>query len=86
MKIFTGKVISTKNAKTAKVAVERVLAHPIYKKRLKRVKNYLVHDELGAVEGDIVKFVAGRPVSKKKKWHVIEIVGKKKGKNDSIKK
>ena len=49
MKIFTGKVISTKNAKTAKVAVERVLAHPIYKKRLKRVKKscYLPRTKFG---------------------------------------
>src|SRR3990172_8302277 len=46
MKIFTGKVISKKMAKTATVEVERIVAHKLYKKRYKRTKKYHVHDKL----------------------------------------
>jgi len=76
MKILTGKVIHTKLAKTAKVEVTRVVKHPVYHKRMNKTKKYLVHDELGSKEGDIVKFVACAPVSKLKKWKVLEIVKK----------
>jgi len=79
MKIFTGKVISTKAAKTAVVAVERIVVHPLYGKRFKRLKNYQVHDETGVKEGEIVKFIASRPYSKTKKWKIVEKV-KTKGK------
>lgn len=60
--------------KTATVEVERIVAHPIYKKRLKKTKKYQVHDELGAKEGQEVKFVATKPISKLKKWKVIEVI------------
>ncbi|KKU09332.1 MAG: 30S ribosomal protein S17 [Candidatus Woesebacteria bacterium GW2011_GWB1_45_5] len=79
MKIFTGKVIGTKTAKTATVAVERVVIHPLYKKRFKRDRKYQVHDETGVAVGDTVKFVATRPYSKMKKWKITEVV-KEKGK------
>lgn len=72
MKIFTGKVISRKMAKTATVAVERVVVHPIYKKRYKKIKKYHVHDEKGVKEGDIVRFTACKPYSKLKKWRIIK--------------
>lgn len=78
MKIFTGRVIATKNAKTATVAVERVIVHPLYKKRFRRDTKYQVHDEFGVKVGDTVKFVASRPYSKTKKWKVVEIAGAKK--------
>ncbi len=78
MKIFTGKVLSTKMNKTAKVAVERFIAHPVYKKRLKKSKKYLVHDELGVKDGQKVKFVASKPYSRHVKWQIIEVVGEKK--------
>jgi len=78
MKIFTGKVISTKMAKTATVAVESVVVHPMYKKRFKRIKKFHVHDELGTKEGDMVNFVASKPYSKLKKWKVIKIMEKEK--------
>lgn len=72
MKLFTGKVIAVKNAKTATVAVERVVVHPIYKKRFKRIKKYQVHDENGiAVVGETVAFSAGRPISKLKRWSIV---------------
>ena len=80
MKIFTGKVIALKTAKTATVAVERMKIHPLYKKRFKRERKYLVHDEIGVKVGDMVKFVDTRPISKMKKWKITEIVTEKKGK------
>lgn len=60
--------------KTATVAVERVVVHPFYKKRFRRTKKYHVHDELGVSIGQSVKFVATKPVSKTKKWKIIETV------------
>lgn len=74
MKIFTGRVIATKTAKTATVAVERVIIHPLYKKRFRRDTGYQVHDELGVKVGDAVKFVASKPYSKTKKWKIIEVI------------
>lgn len=71
MKIFTGKVISTKMAKTATVSVERVIVHPKYGKRFKRDRKYQVHDEVGVKVNDIVKFVACKPYSKTKKWKIL---------------
>ena len=61
-------------AKTATVAVERVVVHPLYKKRYKRVKRYHAHDELGVEVGDTVKFTASKPYSKLKRWKIVEIV------------
>lgn len=78
MKLTTGKVISTKMQKTATVEVERIVAHPLYKKRMKRVRKYHVHDELGAKVGDLVQFAASKPISKLKKWKVLKIVNPKK--------
>ena len=80
MKIFTGKVKSTKMQKTAVVVVERVVQHPVYKKRMRKLKKYLVHDEFGVKAGQLVRFVASRPYSKLKKWKVIEVIEDKKSK------
>jgi len=80
MKIFIGKVIATKMAKTATVAVERVVIHPLYKKRTRRDTKYQVHDELGVKVGDVVKFMASKPYSKTKKWKIAEVVKEKKSK------
>jgi len=71
MKIFKGKVIRNKMEKTATVAVERFITHPVYKKKIKRTRNYHVHDEKGVKIGDVVSFVASRPYSKLKKWKII---------------
>ena len=73
MKVFTGKVVSTKMAKTAVVLVERMVIHPMYLKRYKKFKKYLVHDESGVQVGQIVSFVTCKPVSKTKKWKILEI-------------
>lgn len=80
MKVFTGRVVSCKLPKTAIVLVERVIAHKIYKKRFKRSKKYMVHDELGVKEGDLVSFVPSRPYSKMKKWKITEVLQSKEGK------
>lgn len=79
MKIFTGRVTATKMAKTATVAVERVVVHPMYKKRFRRDTKFQVHDEIGAKVNDVVKFTASKPYSKTKKWKILEIVSSKKG-------
>lgn len=78
MKIFIGKVIATKSAKTATVAVERVVIHPLYKKRFKRLTKFQVHDEIGVKVGDRVKFADCRPISKSKKWKISEVIKEKK--------
>jgi len=77
MKIFTGRVIATKNIKTATVAVDRFVTHPVYKKRLKRTEKYQVHDELGVAVRDQVEFVACAPVSKMKRWKITKILNAK---------
>ncbi len=78
MQIFTGKVIAKHDEKTAKVEIVRLMAHPVYKKRLKRTKNYLVHDELGVKVGDKVRFIACKPISKTKHWKIAEVINAKK--------
>lgn len=79
MKIFTGKVIGLKQAKTATVSVERVKIHPLYKKRFTRSTKYQVQDEIGVKIGDHVKFADCRPFSKSKKWKILEVINEKKG-------
>lgn len=77
MKIWTGKVISTKDKKTAIVEVERLFAHPLYGKRIRRAKRYPVHNETnetGVKKGDIVCFVETRPLSKTKRWKIVEVI------------
>lgn len=77
MKKFIGKVVESKMAKTTKVVVTRLKVHPLYQKRWKVKKIYHVYDELGAKVGDEVKFQGCRPMSKTKKWRIVEIVGNK---------
>ena len=84
MKVFTGKVVTKKMQKTATVAVTRIVVHPVYKKRVRRIKKYQVHDELGVDVGQIVKFAASRPYSKTKKWQILNEV--KEPKNSKKKK
>lgn len=74
MKKLTGQVISTKMAKTTVVEVRRPKIHPLYQKRLVAKKKYHVHDEIGVKPGDWVKFIQTRPISKTKKWKIVEVV------------
>jgi len=72
----TGTVISKKMNKTVTVQVERQIRHPLYKKTIRKKKSFLVHDEHEKCKvGDIVRIVETRPISKRKKWRVIEIIG-----------
>lgn len=78
MKKFSGKIINTKMGKTATVEVVRLKVHPIYKKRLKIKKKFHAHDELGVKVGDRVVIVETRPISKTKKWKILEVIKKEK--------
>ena len=74
-----GKVLSNKMSKTVTVQVTRVIPHPVYKKRLKKYKKYLSHvANVVPDNGDIVKIISVRPISKKKRWLVTEILQKSK--------
>lgn len=71
-----GTVVGTQMKKTVKVLVERPVRHPLYKKIVRKRKNFLAHDEYEKCKvGDMVKIVATRPISKRKRWRVHEIVG-----------
>lgn len=78
MIILKGKVISKRMEKTATVVVERVVVHPIYKKRYRRSKKYHVHDTFGVEVGQTVKFTSSKPYSKSKRWKILEVVDVKK--------
>ena len=70
-----GKVISTKMQNTVSVEVTRVIAHPIYKKRIKKHRKFLSHvAEVSPNVGDIVRITSTKPISKNKKWRVSEIL------------
>ena len=70
-----GVVVSAKMAKTVVVAVQRLVQHPVYRKTIKRTSTFMAHDEKGAKQGDTVRIVETRPLSKLKRWRVEEIVG-----------
>lgn len=76
-KTRVGKVVSDKMDKTVVVAVERQVPHPIYKKRFKKTTKFKVHDENNESKiGDTVKIMETRPLSKDKRWRLVEIVQK----------
>lgn len=71
-----GLVTSDKMQKTVVVRVERLVRHPKYKRYVRRRTKFMAHDELGAGLGDVVKIIETRPLSKRKRWRVVEIVQK----------
>ncbi|NLV75322.1 MAG: 30S ribosomal protein S17 [Chloroflexi bacterium] len=74
-KVLAGRVTSTKMQKTVVVQVEIKRAHPLYRKIVRKVKNFLAHDEEEQCkEGDMVRIRESRPLSRRKRWTVIEIV------------
>lgn len=76
-KVYTGKVISDKMDKTIVVAVERLTRHPLYKKTIKKIAKFKAHDEENKCKaGDKVSIIESRPLSKDKRWRVLEIVEK----------
>ena len=78
-KTRTGKVVSNKMDKTIVVAVEDNVKHPLYKKIGKRTYKFKAHDEENACGiGDKVKVMETRPLSKDKRWRLVEIIEKAK--------
>jgi small subunit ribosomal protein S17 len=74
-----GVVVSNKMDKTITVAIERRVAHPIYKKYFKKTTKLMAHDEKKQCSvGDRVKIMETRPLSKRKRWRLVEIVEKAK--------
>ena len=70
-----GVVISAKMDKSITVAVDRLVAHPLYKKALRRTKKFHAHDEENTCKlGDLVRIRETRPLSKTKCWKLVEIV------------
>ena len=78
-KVRIGTVVSNKMKKSILVAIERRVAHPIYKKYFKKTTKLMAHDENSECGlGDLVKIMETRPLSKRKKWRLVEIVEKAK--------
>ena len=78
-KVRVGKVVSDKMDKTVVVAIEDRVAHPLYKKIVGRTYKLKAHDELNSCGvGDKVKVMETRPLSKDKRWRVVEIIEKAK--------
>ena len=76
-RILQGVVMSDKNEKTVVVNVERRFTHPVMKKTVRRSKKYHAHDEKGEFKaGDVVRIRECKPISKLKRWEVVERVGK----------
>ena len=76
-KVRTGKVTSNKMDKTIVVAIEERVKHPLYKKVVKRTYKLKAHDENNECNiGDTVKVMETRPLSKDKRWRLVEIVEK----------
>ena len=74
-KVRVGTVVSAKMQKTLTVAVERRVTHPLYGKQVTRTTKLYAHDENSeAREGDIVRITETRPLSKLKRWRLVEIV------------
>lgn len=71
--------MSDKMDKTVVVVLERLVKHPVYKKYIKRKKKYAIHDEQNSARtGDTVRFMEARPMSKSKRWRLIEIIDRAK--------
>ncbi|NUM81009.1 30S ribosomal protein S17 [bacterium] len=76
-KVRTGTVVSNKMQKSILVAIERKVEHPIYKKYVKKTTKLMAHDEKQEAKiGDVVKIMETRPMSKLKRWRLIEVIKK----------
>ena len=79
-KVLLGEVVSDRMNKTITVKVERRVRHPIYERVVKRSKNYHAHDERDECQvGDQVRIIETRPLSKTKRWRLLEIVRRRAG-------
>ena len=78
-KVRIGRVVSNKMEKSCVVAVERKVKHPIYGKFMKKTTKLMVHDESNECGiGDTIKVMETRPLSKNKRWRLVEIIEKAK--------
>ena len=74
-KVYTGNVVSDKMDKTVVVAVTRRTQHPVYKKTINKIVKFKAHDEENTCKmGDMVSIIESRPMSKDKRWKVLDIV------------
>jgi small subunit ribosomal protein S17 len=74
-----GTVVSNAMDKSVVVQVSYLVSHKLYKKRIRRSSKFMAHDEKNICEiGDKVKIISTRPLSKRKRWEVIEIIQKRK--------
>lgn len=77
-KVMVGRVVSDKMDKTVVVAVERMVADPVYGKTVRRTRRFKAHDEENRCRvGDRVRLMETRPLSKEKRWRVVEILSRK---------
>ena len=75
VKSKVGQVVSDKMEKTIVVRVDTITQHPLYKKRIRRSKKFLVHDEANQAHvGDVVRITETRPLSKFKTWQLADVV------------
>lgn len=74
-----GKVVSSKADKTILVLIEELKEHPLYGKRLRKTTKFMAHDEKNqSNEGDTVRIMETRPLSKNKRWRLVQILEKAK--------
>ena len=79
VKTKVGKVVSDSMEKSVVIKVEYLVSHPLYKKRIKKSTKFMAHDEKDICSiGDKVKIVETRPLSRRKRWRVTEILEKSK--------
>jgi small subunit ribosomal protein S17 len=72
-----GLVVSDKPNKTVTVSVETLVQHPLYKKRVRRSKRFMVHDEQNTARvGDTVRIIETRPLSARKRWRLANIISR----------
>jgi small subunit ribosomal protein S17 len=75
----TGRVVSNRMDKSITVAVDRQIKHPIYGKFITKTTKYMAHDENNDANiGDLVKIMETRPLSKRKRWRLVEVIEKAK--------
>jgi len=78
-KEMTGTVVSDRMDKTRIVKVARQTTHPVFNKTIKRANKFMAHDEKNAAKmGDVVKIKERRPLSKQKRWMIVEVIEKAK--------
>ena len=79
-KIRQGVVVSDKMNQSVVVRVDRTLRHPLYKKVIRRSKRYMAHDQENICQvGDVVRITECRPISRNKRWRLMEVVTKAEG-------